>query len=280
MPAKSRIHTHTGECQICGRVQAVRPGSNLMAKHGYTVDWGCFSGTCWGADHLPLQLSKDLLDKAIQLAHSRIADRQAQIQKERDKNPTHGHVSLWVQGKGFGSKGRYWTVGCEFRDIAVPYPGGGGSYNRVEAFALVDDPITHTQAGQQVGYDHSALLSGLPNAHAVALQSREKAIDELQGEISHHERYIAWQEGRKRDWKPRELTPVAAEPEKQAFNAGDVLPWQRPGALKAIRITLTRLATGMSGQRIGWWAQVDGWSRERRFTTRELRAMTHVPTKQ
>lgn len=51
----SNVHTHTGICQACGRRHAVNPKSGKLAKHGYTVDWGFFNGTCQGSDHLPLE---------------------------------------------------------------------------------------------------------------------------------------------------------------------------------------------------------------------------------
>lgn len=47
--------THNGTCQACGRSQAVRANGRL-AKHGYTVDYGYFSGTCSGSDKQPLEL--------------------------------------------------------------------------------------------------------------------------------------------------------------------------------------------------------------------------------
>lgn len=45
--------THNGTCQACGRKQALR---GTIAKHGYTVDYGYFSGTCGGSDRQPLEL--------------------------------------------------------------------------------------------------------------------------------------------------------------------------------------------------------------------------------
>jgi len=58
-------HTHKGVCQVCGLVHAVDNKSNLLAKHGYTVSWGFFNGICDGADNLPLQLSRSLVDSTI-----------------------------------------------------------------------------------------------------------------------------------------------------------------------------------------------------------------------
>ena len=50
--------THNGTCQACGRSQAVRANGRL-AKHGYTVDYGYFSGTCSGSDKAPLEQKTD-----------------------------------------------------------------------------------------------------------------------------------------------------------------------------------------------------------------------------
>ena len=47
---------HTAHCQACGRIQAVHINTGMIAKHGYTTDYGFFNGTCGGSDHLPLQI--------------------------------------------------------------------------------------------------------------------------------------------------------------------------------------------------------------------------------
>ena len=61
----NRKHTHKGHCQCCGRVQAVRNNNGLLAKHGYTVDYGFFDGVCDGSDNLPLEVDKDLAEDTI-----------------------------------------------------------------------------------------------------------------------------------------------------------------------------------------------------------------------
>lgn len=58
-------HTHKGHCQVCGNMHAVDNSHNGLAKHGYTVDWGFFNGTCHGSDELPIQLDRTLADKTI-----------------------------------------------------------------------------------------------------------------------------------------------------------------------------------------------------------------------
>jgi hypothetical protein len=55
--------THNGTCQACGHVQRL-PG-NLLAKHGYTVEWGFFNGTCGGSDRKPLEVEKTFTETII-----------------------------------------------------------------------------------------------------------------------------------------------------------------------------------------------------------------------
>lgn len=52
--------THNGTCQVCGRNHAYNGAT--IAKHGYTVDFGYFNGTCPGSDNAPLQVSRELSD--------------------------------------------------------------------------------------------------------------------------------------------------------------------------------------------------------------------------
>jgi hypothetical protein len=48
--------THTGICQACGRRQAVHIKTGMIAKHGYTTEYGFFNGVCGGSDRPPLEL--------------------------------------------------------------------------------------------------------------------------------------------------------------------------------------------------------------------------------
>lgn len=52
-----------GNCQCCGRDQAVKNGT--MAKHGYTVEHGWFNGVCSGERFAPIQISRTQTDKII-----------------------------------------------------------------------------------------------------------------------------------------------------------------------------------------------------------------------
>lgn len=61
----ARTHTHTGNCQVCGRPQAVDVKDGTLAKHGYTIEWRMFEGTCPGSHELPLQVSRKITDSVI-----------------------------------------------------------------------------------------------------------------------------------------------------------------------------------------------------------------------
>jgi len=52
-----------GHCQCCGREQAIVNGR--MAKHGYTIVNGWFSGVCSGDSYAPMQTSREQTDKII-----------------------------------------------------------------------------------------------------------------------------------------------------------------------------------------------------------------------
>lgn len=56
----SNASTHTGICQACGRRQAVHVKTGMIAKHGYTTEYGFFNGTCGGSDALPLELDTEV----------------------------------------------------------------------------------------------------------------------------------------------------------------------------------------------------------------------------
>lgn len=79
--------THNGTCQCCGRKQAVNVRTGRIAKHGYTVDYGFFDGTCGGSDHLPLEVATDLNIKTVEAMIKFAAEREAKADGEITKVP-------------------------------------------------------------------------------------------------------------------------------------------------------------------------------------------------
>ena len=58
-------HTHRGHCQVCGAQQAVDNKTGMLAKHGYTVESGWFTGECPGSHELPLEHDHTMTDNII-----------------------------------------------------------------------------------------------------------------------------------------------------------------------------------------------------------------------
>lgn len=59
--------THRGNCQVCGHQQHVM--NVVLAKHGYTVEFGYFRGTCSGSGKKPIQQDRTITDATIVAMH-------------------------------------------------------------------------------------------------------------------------------------------------------------------------------------------------------------------
>ncbi len=81
--------THNGTCQCCGRVQAIQNGG--LAKHGYTVDYGFFNGTCSGSGQLPLEQDDSILIDTVARLRAYAAKQDANVAAG-----THG-VTIFVR---------------------------------------------------------------------------------------------------------------------------------------------------------------------------------------
>ena len=87
-------HTHRGHCQACGRVQAVDTANNLLAKHGYTVDFGYFDGICKGSDRKPLEVDKSFSEATIVRISEWIDGQKVLLQEAIEGKKTFSHYSL------------------------------------------------------------------------------------------------------------------------------------------------------------------------------------------
>jgi hypothetical protein len=54
-------------------VQAVNNKTGMIAKHGYTVDWGMFQGECPGSNELPIEKSHKLTTQIINSIQGQLA---------------------------------------------------------------------------------------------------------------------------------------------------------------------------------------------------------------
>lgn len=66
-----------GNCQCCGRLQAVLAGVWTMSKHGYEVkkdgSYAYFSGVCGGHSFMPMQLERKVTDSLVISARAEAA---------------------------------------------------------------------------------------------------------------------------------------------------------------------------------------------------------------
>lgn len=99
-------HTHRGHCQLCACVQAIDPKTGLIAKHGYTVQYGYFSGTCPGSERFSLHVSRVLADEHIKQARQEAATCLKLAEDYRTRVKTPGHVASGVYEWYADEKGR------------------------------------------------------------------------------------------------------------------------------------------------------------------------------
>lgn len=103
-------HTHQGTCQACGAVQAVDNTTQLIAKHGYTVSWGMFNGTCPGSDKLSAEREVTFTKHIITICIESGNDKQriADLYASGDLMVYTWDVSTWVRGTP--SKGGHYVT--------------------------------------------------------------------------------------------------------------------------------------------------------------------------
>ena len=189
--------THTGECQVCGCRQKLPNGK--LSTHGYTTRCGFFEGVCYGAKHLPLELSKGLIDGAIQRASYMLAETKAEsIALRAGQMLAGGKAWVHVYSSGRDTRGHYrsgytWTqclIETEDRQLEKGFTYLIGWYSD-------DDKKKSLQ-----------INCGEKTAEQVKNRLNCRYADHLDHKASELEKYISWQQARIRDWKPRELTPV------------------------------------------------------------------------
>lgn len=182
--------THDGHCQVCGRLQ--RLPSGVLAKHGYTVQGrgygGYFSGTCDGSDHLPYELSCELVKKSIVKANAFIdhsLEEIAKLLKPATVPETWVHVTSY-------SYGRRVSIPVKARVEKGKYDGLYIVYEH--------DGKTHRQWTVQRGYRGDTPLEVVDDINKSRARSIELNIANLR-------LYVEEQEQRVKDWKLRDLIP-------------------------------------------------------------------------
>ena len=190
---------HYGICQWCGSMQKLPSG--VLSLHGYKVRDGWFQGVCFGAGHAPIEVSKDLIDRAIASASKKRADlivRAMSIRAEADSgsldcwhrvyhpelsNRSRGSVYLWEKGELEGNP--------HHPDFAYMQ----GSVRKVDQLRRYGD------------------------IKKIAAELREDYAKSLDRGAAREAKYIAWQQSRIAGWAPKPLIPI--DPKARAPKADD-----------------------------------------------------------
>lgn len=172
--------THYGTCQACGKEQKLPNG--VLSKHGYTVQWSMFSGTCPGAKHKPFEQSKDLIENFIQTAEQTVTNYKKQITRLENSDDTKNvPFRNVIRHRG---KSTYHWVQAEVKNEEIILPDGEIlPARRYADLRLTDDK-------------------------SIAKSLRERKIRWIEREIQSTEDYISWQKSRLTDWQPKELNVI------------------------------------------------------------------------
>lgn len=181
--------THDGHCQLCGRLQRLPDG--VLALHGYTVQWGFFSGQCPGSKHLPYEQSKDLIDGCIAGQLAAIERAQANAAALRDPAKTTGET-CWVNEYVTSRRGQ--SV-YQWREVAItktPWTSDDGTVYHSYRYTKQDGKL------EKLNYVPFEIKDDL---HAVVLWANEKrAAQVFDREVQERKNYVAWLRQRAADW--------------------------------------------------------------------------------
>lgn len=190
--------THKGTCQICGNLQKL-PGGYLSI-HGYTVTWGFFNGVCNGTGNLPFEVSKDMIDRAIANAIEQRDGLMKQSAEWKAGKQLEGNLAwgyVYHKGSGFGRNRipsrhtwEHVELACEVRQYE------SGTY-------LSFSKKAKNETSWEKIYSTAESIDAM--RMRMNIEYAERHLDKMVAELN---RYIKWQEGRIKDWKPTDLTPV------------------------------------------------------------------------
>lgn len=205
--------THSGTCQICGSFQKLP--SNKLSLHGYTVQWGFFSGTCTGSKALPFEVSIALIEGAIARAKVMLAETRkesADLKSGVKKfDGSKAYVHAYFSPKSRRDKGGYRWIVTEIELVKHTYEssvkGEEGFYYKAFYKTTEEARAHELNLGGTFEENHISDEAAM----LAALQVRQNAgyaKSELDARASQLAQYIKWQEERIADWKPSELKPV------------------------------------------------------------------------
>jgi hypothetical protein len=212
----TKIATHFGECQGCGRVQKLPGGS--LSLHGYTVDWGFFQGTCGGAKHLPYELSCEYVKACIVSATASYDLAMARVEHLRRPitDPIVDSVTIRI---GYDrQRCREITKTLTDAIIYAEVQKGSGDYTWLKVFVSYEDKgevktYELTGNGGPLSYSHPK------NILEAAQMLNERSAKSIEAHAKQILTYIKWQEERVAKWELRPLRPVAVDTDAIAPSA-------------------------------------------------------------
>jgi hypothetical protein len=192
--AKSRNKnkaTHSGSCQCCGAQQKL-PG-DILSKHGYTVEYGWFSGVCKGSGHKPFEVSCELIERFILMAEEHKAH--LEIEKAKWSQPATEDM-CWVSvytKVSYGVSTRTWEYAPAFEREMVS--SSDPTYHWQQYFAF---PSTSKLQKISAPYgSEDQTLRAACNAY-----NRNYVGQVIQPALDKVTEYIRWQRERVANWQP------------------------------------------------------------------------------
>lgn len=180
--------THDGTCQLCGSSQKLPDGR--LSLHGYTKQWGYFTGQCPGSRHLPYEVSCDLLPPRLASTKESIADLEAQI--ERLLKPAQS-TKAWV--KITTRMGRTRTTRWAEADLYK-------ECNRVWFNDNEGERREFAPSDYRVDFGKMSLVE-------IATYANSKRAEELGFSLRQLAQYADWCDNRIKTWEKRPLVETA-----------------------------------------------------------------------
>lgn len=210
----------SGHCQACGRLQKLPNG--VLAKHGYKIAAGYFSGVCAGSGHLPFEKSYDMLPGFIASASAQLTSVERFVAK---LTTPATEPKAWFYTSKASPRGGYYGSTRDWQEQAietevVQFHDGTGSYKKFwrdgdtswERFRNAEgartEEIRPVKREVSAGYDDAVL--------DVATKANGVYARWMRAEVLSLRRYIAWQQERIASWKEADLLPVDRK-DKEGF---------------------------------------------------------------
>lgn len=203
-------HTHRGHCQLCDRLQAVHPITGMLAKHGYTKQWGFFQGTCPGSGHAPYEHSAELVAPAAAqqgIVIENLHDAAHNVDALAFTDPTYGRVTF-KRRVGWGreeiqASGHFVEESREQR----------GDYTHIRVKFVANKPVRFSDGKihQERSYEdlrNAGCYYSCYTPEEFGAVWRKREVEQLEVDKANHQRYRAWLLDRAIAWKLAELVAV------------------------------------------------------------------------